>query len=92
MGVNKFSSSQGKATTTHFISTSILLSRRVADLDALANECARVTLDRDSAAEKQDLITVSIGYGYDIGIASAWSNRDFQHSPAEWRQRSAQST
>jgi hypothetical protein len=45
-------------------------SRRVADLDALANECAQITLDRDPAADKEDLITVSIGYGYDIGIAS----------------------
>jgi uncharacterized RDD family membrane protein YckC len=92
MGVDKFSSSQRGTTTTHVLSSRILLSRRVADLDALANRCAQITLDRDPAADKQDLITVSIGYGYDIGIASAWSNHNYPYSPAQWRRRLAPST
>jgi len=92
IGVNKFSSSQRGTTTTHVLSSRILLSRRVADLDALANECAQITLDRDPASDKEDLITVSIVYGYDIGIASAWSTHNYQHSPAQWRRRLAAST
>jgi uncharacterized RDD family membrane protein YckC len=92
MGVNKFSSNQRGTTTTHVLSSRILLSRRVADLDALANECAQITLDRDPAADKEDLITVSIGYGYDIGIASAWSNHNYPYSPTQWRRRLAPST
>jgi uncharacterized RDD family membrane protein YckC len=92
MGVNTFSSSQRGTTTTHVLSSRILLSRRVADLDALANKCAQITLDRHPAANKEDFIAISIGYGYDIGIASAWSNRNYQYSPAQWRQRIAPST
>jgi uncharacterized RDD family membrane protein YckC len=89
MGVNKFSSSQRGTTTTHVLSSRILLSRRVADLDTLANKCAQIALDRDPAADTEDFITVSIGYGYDIGIASAWSNHNYQYSPAQWRRRLA---
>ncbi len=92
MGVNNFSGSQGGMTTTRVISSRVLLYRPVADPDALANDCARITLDRDPAAENQDLITVSIVYGYDIGIASAWSTRNYRYSPTEWRRRSARST
>jgi uncharacterized RDD family membrane protein YckC len=90
-GVNKISSSQHGTRTTHVLSSRVLLSRRVADLDALANRCAQVTLARDPAAANEDFITVTIGYGYDIGIASAWSNRNYQYSPAQWRQRLAPS-
>jgi hypothetical protein len=54
--------------------------------------CAQITLDRSPAADKEDLITVSIGYGYDIGIASAWSNHNYPYSPARWRRRLAPST
>jgi uncharacterized RDD family membrane protein YckC len=92
LAVNKFTSSQRGTTTTHVLSSRILLSRRVADLDALANQCAQIMLDRDQTANKEDIIDVSIGYGYDIGIASAWSNHNYPYAPAQWRRRLAPST
>jgi uncharacterized RDD family membrane protein YckC len=89
MGVSKFTSTNRGTTTTHVFSSRILLSKRVADLDSLANRLARIILDRDPSAEKEDVIAISISYGYDIGIASAWRSQNFSFSPAEWRKRSS---
>jgi uncharacterized RDD family membrane protein YckC len=89
IGINTFSSKNQDTTTTHVFSSRIFLSRRVADLDSLANNSARIILDRDPAAEREDLIAISIVYGYDIGIASAWRSHDFSFSPGQWRKRFA---
>ena len=48
---------------------------------------ARIILDRDPSAEKENQIAISIRYGYDIGIASAWRRRVFAFSPDQWRKR-----
>jgi hypothetical protein len=87
VGVNKFFGKNQSATTTHIFSSSIVLSRRVTDVDSLANRLARIILDQDASAGKEDEIAISIHYGYDIGIASAWRNRDFAFSPEQWRKR-----
>lgn len=90
--VNKFLSGKNGATTTHVLSARIVLSRAVADRDGLANECAKVMLDRYPAAGADDAITVVIMYGYDIGIASAWENSNYSYTPAQWRHRMASSS
>jgi hypothetical protein len=38
---------------------------------------------------EEDVIAISIVYGYDIGIASSWRGRNFAFSPDQWRKRSA---
>jgi hypothetical protein len=48
---------------------------------------ARIIVDRDPSAEKEDVIAISIVYGYDIGIASAWHSQNFVFSPEQWRKR-----
>jgi uncharacterized RDD family membrane protein YckC len=87
VGFNRFFSSGKGTTTKHFLDSKIFLSRRVTDFDSLANRSARVILERDPSANTQDVVSISIIYGYDIGIASAWRSRNFAFSPAEWRKR-----
>jgi uncharacterized RDD family membrane protein YckC len=87
IGVSKFVGTNRDATTTHLFSSNIVLSRRVTDFDALANRLARIILDHEPSAEKEDKIAISISYGYDIGIASASQNRIFSFSPEQWRKR-----
>ncbi len=89
IGVNKFVSISQGPTTTHIFSSRILLAERVTDLNSLANRLVRIILDRSPSAEKEDVIALSIVYGYDIGIASAWRSQNFSFSPAEWRRRSS---
>jgi uncharacterized RDD family membrane protein YckC len=87
VGVSQFFGKNRSATTTHIFSSTIVLSRRVTDLDSLSNRLARIIFDHDPAAEKEDKIAISIRYGYDIGIASAWRSQSFVFSPEQWRKR-----
>ena len=87
VGVNKFFGKNQGATTTHMFISNIVLSRQVTDFDSLSNRLARIILDHDPSAEKEDEIAISIRYGYDIGIASAWRTRVFAFSPDQWRKR-----
>ena len=90
VSVNKFFGKNQSATTTHMFISNIVLSRRVTDFDSLSNRLARIILDRDPSAEKENEIAISIRYGYDIGIASAWRSRVFAFSPDQWRKRLSQ--
>ena len=87
VSVNKFFGKNQSATTTHIFISNIVLSRQVTDFESLSNRLARIILDRDPSAAKEDKIAISIRYGYDIGIASAWRSRVFAFSPDQWRQR-----
>jgi uncharacterized RDD family membrane protein YckC len=87
IGVSEFFGKNQSATTRHIFTSNIVLSRRVVDFDSLANRLARIVLDHDPSAEKEDEIAIFIHYGYDIGIASAWQSRSFAFSPEQWRKR-----
>ena len=87
IGVSKYFGKDHDAATTHVFSSNIVLSRRVTDIDALANRLARIILGHDPSAEKEDEIAIFVTYGYDIGIASASQSRSFIFSPEQWRNR-----
>jgi uncharacterized RDD family membrane protein YckC len=86
-GVHKFVSSTQGTTTRHVLAARIVLSQRISAYDALANQLAQIILQEGPAAEKMDSITISISYGFDIGIASAWRTQNYSFSPAQWRTR-----
>jgi uncharacterized RDD family membrane protein YckC len=92
VGVNRFASRTQGTTTTRILTSKIYLTRRITDPESLANQSARIILERDPSAGGEDAIEISIIYGYDIGIASAWKSQDFTFSPGEWRKRSTDST
>jgi len=87
ISVNKFFSNEKGTTTTHIFGAKPYLSKRMTNLDSLANQSVRIILDRDPSAANADIIAVSIVYDYDIGIASAWHSQNFAFSPAQWRKR-----
>jgi uncharacterized RDD family membrane protein YckC len=87
ISTSKFFGKGQSATATHMFISNITLSRRVTDFDSLANRLAKVILEHDPSAEKENVIAISIHYGYDIGIASASRSRNFAFSPEQWRKR-----
>jgi hypothetical protein len=87
VGVSRFFGKDGSAKTTHVLTSDVVLSRRVTDLESTANRMARIILDHDPSAAEENEIAISVRYGYDIGIASAWQGRSFSFSPEEWRRR-----
>jgi uncharacterized RDD family membrane protein YckC len=73
------------------LNLNVRLNRRPADYEAEAAAAVALALAHYPDADRQDSITVTLLYGYDIGIAHAWLNRSFHGSPAEWQRRIAAS-
>lgn len=87
MGVTRAFSTGHGSTTTHVCSASIFFSAPIVNSGPLADRAVRIMLDRDPSIAKLDEIAVTIVYGYDIGIASAWRSKVFGRSPRQWQQR-----
>jgi uncharacterized RDD family membrane protein YckC len=71
--------------TTNSLSVAATWKRRPIDYQASASEIAAIVLNQYAQPPEVDQIRVTIVYGYTLGIASGWVNRDFTHSPAEWQ-------
>jgi uncharacterized RDD family membrane protein YckC len=76
----------GSKTTTGFTARVVMASDAI-DREVLANRIAQIALDGYPPAGGKAFLAISLSYGYDIGIASAWRSREFAFSPAQWRQR-----
>jgi uncharacterized RDD family membrane protein YckC len=72
-----------------YLSVRIFSDTRDVDRERLANRVVEMLLGAHADAARKDVIGVSIAYGYDIGIASAWESKSFSFSPAQWRERIA---
>ena len=74
-------------TVTNSISSRIVLAEKLDNYEELAGKSAQIILRDYPRAIEKDLITVTIVYGYDIGISSAWKGQNFSLSPEQWRGR-----
>jgi hypothetical protein len=79
----------GGSRSTTYLMTQLLVDTKGIDGEALADRIARTELRLYPAAADTDMLSVSIVYGYSIGIASSWHTSNFSHSPADWRKRLA---
>ena len=52
-----------------------------------ANKIAETTLKRFPDIKQKDILRITLVYGYDIGINTAWSNTYFAFSPTQWAAR-----
>ncbi len=57
------------------------------DIEAACEEIAEVVMNEYPRTAEQDSISISIKYGFDIGIADAWKSYTASATPAEWRDR-----
>lgn len=87
VGSNFVYSAQSGSKSSRSVSSTIFLAKRISDYDSLANKVARITLDNYPDAAAKDFVSVAIIYGYDIGIASSWTTRNFSFAPSQWRDR-----
>ena len=77
-------SNAGRAKTTYLSSNAIWKERPTA-VEPAAKDVAKIILEHYPDVMAKDTLVVTVTYGYDIGIASAWRNRTFRHSPVEWK-------
>jgi len=80
-------STQGSSTSTYL---AVQVNAGAADVkdDALCERVAAALLQRNAAeVDAVDQLSVTVVYGYDIGIASGWRSWRVALSPAQWRER-----
>jgi uncharacterized RDD family membrane protein YckC len=71
--------------TTHWFAVNVAVADPQLDFEKTADRFARLVLTQDANIEKEDLLLVTVGRGFDIGIAYGWVNQRFSHSPEQWR-------
>lgn len=82
-GSSTFSSTtEGTKTTTYVSSQVFLNTNNVSDTE-LARRLATIVVANYPEALQKDTIYINLTYGYDIGIASSWSNYTHNFSPIE---------
>ena len=57
------------------------------DIEAKAENIAKIVLDSYLKSNDKDLVEIKIRYGYDIGIATKWDEYVFAMPPLEWKQK-----
>jgi len=79
-----WSSFNGTNHETSYLQSTVICKRRPVDYESAANGIAAVILANYPGIQQEDILTVTIAYGYDIGIASSWNRQTFEHSPRDW--------
>jgi uncharacterized RDD family membrane protein YckC len=79
-----WSYNNGSKNADSFVQAKATMRERPGDYDAAAREIAATILANYPGILRKDSLTVTVSYGYDIGIANAWVTRNFRHSPQEW--------
>jgi uncharacterized RDD family membrane protein YckC len=85
-GVTKFWGPKSSSTQSYLM-VSVMLRQKPADFDQEADKIAGIVLGEYPGALEKDQITVSIIYGFDIGIAHFSWSKIVPHSPKEWQDR-----
>jgi uncharacterized RDD family membrane protein YckC len=67
-----------------FLQSTAIWKIRPTDYQAAADEMASIILANYPDIDKKDSLSVTICYGYDIGISHVWSARSFHKSPQQW--------
>ena len=76
---------EGQPKRSAFVAASIFLRVKQNENEALAKELAKVISTTYLEALEKDHIMVQLSYGYDIGIFSRWSHRQYVFNPEDLR-------
>lgn len=76
-----WTASKGKE--THFLQSLLWLDAPLTDDEAFAKRMARLMASAGSKPVTDETIVVTLAYGYDMGIASAWNTRPYSFAPGD---------
>lgn len=82
-GTSTTSTDQGQKTTTYLSVTAYAKDSDIENVQR-AKQLATLALSADSTVRALNIVQVTLVYGYDVGIASAWHAHNHAHTPAEW--------
>jgi len=83
----KFRSTGSAPTTTKYLRVTVTWKGKPDDLDEAYREIAMIIIKEFPRVEEQDKLVITVRYGFDIGIASAWRGSNRYATPREWRAR-----
>ncbi|WP_426663502.1 RDD family protein [Rhodanobacter aciditrophus] len=69
--------------TTHSLQAALRLDAPLTDDDAMARRIAQQMAKGDPDIAKEDVVVVTLVYGYDMGIASGWKRHGYSFKPGE---------
>lgn len=69
--------------TTHYLSAQLRVDAPITDDAGYARDIAQVLAKGDPHFSEEDVVTVGLSYGYDIGIASWWTRRAYSFKRGE---------
>jgi uncharacterized RDD family membrane protein YckC len=69
--------------TTHYISAQLRLDAPMTEDEDYARSIARILVKGDPHIAQEDVVTVGLAYGFDIGIASWWNRHAYSFKPHE---------
>lgn len=73
---------QGKS---RFLQVNAVLFKPCAEFEELTDRLAATIFEVYPKAAELDQVMVALAYGYDIGIASSWQQRQTGHAPGDWK-------
>lgn len=82
-GSSTFSSTNKGTKTTTYVSSQVFLKADNVSNTELARRLATIVIANYPEALQKDTIHINLTYGYDIGIASKWSNHAHNFNPLE---------
>lgn len=75
------------ATTTSYLVVTATLRRRIDDPEAEVTNIAAKVLEKYPGILNRDRLSVTVRYGYDLGIWSNWNRYSYSYTPDEWLER-----
>jgi hypothetical protein len=84
---SNWSNLNGVSQTTTNYTVTVTMRVRPENYERTAKEIADTVLAADPRANSKDMLSITIRYGYDIGIARVSTEKRFSHSPAQWLDR-----
>lgn len=76
---------RGQQGKTRFLRLNAILAEPCAEFEDLTDRIAATVFTVYPKAAELDQVTVTLAYGYDIGIASSWRYRQAGHAPGDWK-------
>ena len=74
---SSFNLSSNDTKKTSYISAQVFVNKKDISNPKLARELAKLITQNCTLASNRDLLSIVLIYGYDIGIASSWSSRQY---------------
>jgi hypothetical protein len=74
-----------------YLAVNAIWKERPKDFAEAADEIASIAMKTAPSIRDQDVLAVTVSYGFDIGIAHGWKNYSARFSPKAWQEKTRQS-